>query len=101
MADITTLILADHEWLREQFARLDYLQARTGVKAEQLQRVWRPLADKLHVHAYIGEKDLLSTAIEAWYRRSGSGAVEVPRRLRRRRCGTRRPSSRHSRWILL
>ena len=28
-------------------------------------------------------------------------AVEVPRRLRRRRCGTRRPSSRHSRWIFL
>ena len=38
MADITTLILADHEWLREQFARLDYLQARTSVKAEQLQQ---------------------------------------------------------------
>ena len=29
------------------------------------------------------------------------GAVEVPRRLRRRRCGTRRPSSRQSRWIFL
>lgn len=56
MADINTLILADHEWLREQFARLDYLQARTSVKAEQLQRVWRPLADKQDVHAYIEEK---------------------------------------------
>ena len=30
-----------------------------------------------------------------------SGAVEDPRRLRRRRCGTRSPSSRHSRWIFL
>jgi hypothetical protein len=31
----------------------------------------------------------------------GFGAVEVPNRLRRRRCGTRRPSSRQSRWIFL
>jgi hypothetical protein len=30
-----------------------------------------------------------------------SGAVEVPGRLRRRRCGTRRPSSRQRRWIFL
>jgi iron-sulfur cluster repair protein YtfE (RIC family) len=56
MADITTLILTDHEWFREQFARLDYLQARERVKAEHLRRVWRPLADKLDVHAYIEEK---------------------------------------------
>jgi hypothetical protein len=28
MADITALILADHEWFREQFAKLDHLQAR-------------------------------------------------------------------------
>ncbi len=26
MADITMLILADHEWFREKFARFDYLQ---------------------------------------------------------------------------
>ena len=31
----------------------------------------------------------------------GGGVVEAPRRLRRRRCGTRRPSSRQSRWIFL
>ena len=31
----------------------------------------------------------------------GASAVEAPTRLRRRRCGTRRPSSRHSRWIFL
>jgi hypothetical protein len=31
----------------------------------------------------------------------GFGVVEAPRRLRRRRCGKRRPSSRHSRWIFL
>jgi Hemerythrin HHE cation binding domain len=29
MANISTLILADHEWFREQFAKLDELQART------------------------------------------------------------------------
>ncbi|OBG58984.1 hemerythrin domain-containing protein [Mycobacterium sp. E3339] len=56
MADITMLILADHEWFREQFAKLDYLQAQTPVDATALARVWRPLADKLDVHAYIEEK---------------------------------------------
>src|ERR1700737_1089207 len=56
MADITMLILADHEWFREQFAKLDELQARTPVNGGALERVWRPLADKLDVHAYIEEK---------------------------------------------
>jgi len=56
MADITMLILADHEWFREQFARLDELQAQTPVDPRALQKVWRPLADKLDVHAYIEEK---------------------------------------------
>jgi hypothetical protein len=56
MADITELILADHNWFREQFARLDYLQARTPVDPAALERVWRPLADKLDVHAYIEEQ---------------------------------------------
>jgi hypothetical protein len=56
MADITTLILADHEWFREQFAKLDDLQAQTPVNRTALGRVWRPLADKLDVHAYIEEK---------------------------------------------
>jgi hypothetical protein len=55
MADITMLILADHEWFREQFARLDYLRARTSVKGEALEKVWRPLGDKLDVHAYAEE----------------------------------------------
>jgi Hemerythrin HHE cation binding domain len=50
------LILADHDWFREQFARLDYLQAQTPVNHRTLERVWRPLADKLDVHAYIEEK---------------------------------------------
>jgi hypothetical protein len=56
MADITMLILADHDWFREQFAELDYLQAQKPVDAGALERVWRPLADKLDVHAYIEEK---------------------------------------------
>jgi Hemerythrin HHE cation binding domain len=56
MADITMLILNDHNWFREQFARLDYLQASSSTKAEALEKVWRPLADKLDVHAYIEEK---------------------------------------------
>lgn len=56
MADITMLILADHDWFREQFAQLDYLQAQTPIDKRALERVWRPLADKLDVHAYIEEK---------------------------------------------
>lgn len=56
MADITRLILADHEWFREQFARLDDLQAQRPDDQVALERVWRPLADKLDVHAYIEEK---------------------------------------------
>jgi hypothetical protein len=56
MADITMLILADHYWFREEFAKLDYLHAQTPVNHAALERVWRPLADKLDVHAYIEEK---------------------------------------------
>ncbi|MEB4209328.1 hemerythrin domain-containing protein [Mycobacterium sp. 94-17] len=56
MADITMLILADHEWFRQQFARLDELQAQRPDDPAALERVWRPLADKLDVHAYIEEK---------------------------------------------
>ncbi len=56
MADITMLILADHDWFREQFAKLDYLRAETPDDRAALERVWRPLADKLDVHAYIEEK---------------------------------------------
>jgi hypothetical protein len=56
MVDITMLILADHGWFREQFAKLDYLQAEEPINPKALQRVWRPLADKLDVHAYIEEE---------------------------------------------
>jgi hypothetical protein len=56
VADITALILADHNWFREQFAKLDELQARASSSEAALERVWRPLGDKLDVHAYIEEK---------------------------------------------
>jgi len=56
MADITMLILADHARFREQFAQLDLLQAQPEVDGAALERVWRPLADQLDVHAYIEEK---------------------------------------------
>jgi hypothetical protein len=55
MADITMLILDDHAWFREQFAKLDDLQAQARVGGAALERVWRPLADKLDVHAYVEE----------------------------------------------
>jgi hypothetical protein len=55
-ADITDLILADHNWFREQFARLDKQQAKPEEGSAALERIWRPLADKLDVHAYIEEK---------------------------------------------
>ena len=56
MADITILIRADHDWFREQFAKLDSLRGQAAVNYFALERVWRPLADKLDVHAYIEEK---------------------------------------------
>ena len=56
MPDITMLILQDHDWFREQFAKLDDLQAQTPPDGRALERVWGPLADKLDVHAYIEEK---------------------------------------------
>lgn len=56
MADITKLILDDHEWFRERFAKLDDLQAQTPVDHAALERVWRPLGEKLDLHAYIEEK---------------------------------------------
>lgn len=55
-SDITDLIREDHDWFREQFARLDDLHAQESSDSRALQQVWRPLADKLDVHAYIEEK---------------------------------------------
>lgn len=51
MADITSLILDDHDWFRRQFAAMDDLS-----RAEDLARVWGPLADLLDVHAAAEEE---------------------------------------------
>ncbi|MCW2524370.1 MAG: cation-binding protein [Frankiales bacterium] len=56
MADITTLILNDHTWFRQQFARLDVLQSRTPPPIEALGKVWGPLAARLDVHALAEEQ---------------------------------------------
>ncbi|NLU84221.1 hemerythrin domain-containing protein [Rhodococcus sp. HNM0569] len=59
MSDITDLIFEDHTWFREQFAVLDDLRAtRTTTQAgtAELERVWRPLADRLDVHAVAEEE---------------------------------------------
>ncbi|MGH3900359.1 MAG: hemerythrin domain-containing protein [Pseudonocardiaceae bacterium] len=50
MADITQLILDDHETFRRQFATLDDASG-----AEQLRTVWEPLAALLDVHAVAEE----------------------------------------------
>jgi hypothetical protein len=51
MADITSLILDDHDWFRRQFARLDDL-----TDPADLVEVWQPLADLLDVHARAEEE---------------------------------------------
>ncbi|SNT10208.1 hemerythrin domain-containing protein [Rhodococcoides kyotonense] len=49
-ADITSLIMDDHEWLRRAFARLD--DARTK---QELSDAWAPLAERLDTHAQAEE----------------------------------------------
>jgi len=60
MADITTLILNDHTWFRQQFARLDGLQSQAGASSPPavgaLSSVWDPLAARLDVHAIAEEQ---------------------------------------------
>lgn len=56
MADITQLILDEHEWFRRQFAALDDLQAQDPLDVDAVRRVWQPLADKLDVHAIAEER---------------------------------------------
>ncbi|MBV9594216.1 MAG: hemerythrin domain-containing protein [Actinobacteria bacterium] len=45
-ADITSLILDDHDWFRRQFARLDDARG-----SAELAEVWGPLAARLDTHA--------------------------------------------------
>ncbi|MCW0215038.1 MAG: hemerythrin domain-containing protein [Pseudonocardia sp.] len=56
MADITQLILDDHQWFRQQFADLDELRAQTPIDADAVRAVWTPLADRLDVHAVAEEE---------------------------------------------
>lgn len=56
MADITQLILDEHEWFRRQFAALDDLQGQDPLDVEAVRAVWQPLADKLDVHAIAEER---------------------------------------------
>ena len=56
MPDITELILADHAWFRERFAALDCLQAATPLDVDAVERVWRPLATRLDLHAVAEER---------------------------------------------
>jgi hypothetical protein len=56
VADITQLILDEHEWFRRQFAALDDLQAQEPLEVEAVRAVWQPLADRLDVHALAEER---------------------------------------------
>ncbi|MCW2524144.1 MAG: cation-binding protein, partial [Frankiales bacterium] len=60
MADITSLILNDHTWFRQQFARLDGLLSQAGASSPPavgaLSSVWDPLAARLDVHAIAEEQ---------------------------------------------
>jgi hypothetical protein len=56
VADITALILDEHEWFRRQFAALDDLQARQPLDVEAVRALWQPLADRLDVHAIAEER---------------------------------------------
>jgi hemerythrin HHE cation binding domain-containing protein len=53
-SDITELILAHHNWFREQFARLDDAAAASDIDA--LRALWDPLATKLDLHAVAEEQ---------------------------------------------
>jgi hemerythrin HHE cation binding domain-containing protein len=53
-SDITDLILDQHAWFREQFARLDDAAASSDVDA--LRALWEPLATKLDLHAAAEEE---------------------------------------------
>lgn len=56
MADIIELIFEDHQWFRRQFAELDELRARSPRDTAALETAWRPLAQRLDVHAVAEEK---------------------------------------------
>ncbi len=55
-SDITELILADHGWFREQFARLEDAGAASPPDVDALRAVWQPLATRLDLHAVAEEE---------------------------------------------
>ena len=55
-SDITDLILAHHQWFRQQFVRLDDVYG-GAADTEELRRVWAPLATLLDLHA-VAEEEL-------------------------------------------
>lgn len=66
MADITTLILDDHETFRRKFAELDELS-----DPDKLARAWQPLAELLDLHAAAEEAVFYPELVQR-----GSGAEE-------------------------
>ncbi|MGU3431916.1 hemerythrin domain-containing protein [Actinomycetes bacterium M1A6_2h] len=66
-ADITSLIMDDHEWFRRAFARLD--DARTK---EELAAVWGPLGERLDTHAQAEEEVFYPSLLK-----KGSDAAEA------------------------
>jgi hypothetical protein len=54
--DITDLILDDHDWFREQFARLDDLRAAATPDVFAVGRLWGPLGNRLDLHADAEER---------------------------------------------
>jgi hypothetical protein len=72
VADITELILDDHEWFRRQFAELDEIRAAGTVDTGRLSAVWQPLADHLDVHA-VAEEEIFYPQL---LRRGGDDAAD-------------------------
>ncbi|MEO6879706.1 MAG: hemerythrin domain-containing protein, partial [Mycobacteriaceae bacterium] len=58
-ADVTSLVMDDHEYLRRGFARLD--DARTP---DELTAAWAPLAQRLDTHAQCEEEVLYPSLLK-------------------------------------
>ena len=102
MADITALILADHNWFREQFAKLDALQAespedRTGPGAGMASARREARRPCLH-----RRRDLLPPIAQAGRRRPGGRDARCdrrPQRHSRRSACRQRGRGRHRRVV--
>ena len=54
--DVTDVILRDHTWFRSQFIALFDLYAETDPDLAAIEAIWKPLADRLDVHAAAEEE---------------------------------------------